>query len=144
MDDKRLLAIIATRPAQVLENSRLYEEEKSLLIIQEEIQLAAKIQQEKETSKHPENAEAWFMLGRVNIEQKNYKEMLAAFNASLKVSNQYQKDISNFKLSAWGTNVNKGVDFYNKGIQNPDSSGTYFVEAIGYLQTAIMLVPDSA
>lgn len=103
----------------------------------------AKIQLEKETSKHPENAEAWFMLGRVHFEQKNYKEMLDAFNASLKVSNQYQKDISNFRLSAWGSNLNKGVDFYNKGIQNPDSS-TYFNEAIGCLQTAIMLVPDSA
>lgn len=103
----------------------------------------AKVQLEKETSKHPENAEAWFMLGRVHFEQKNYKEMLYAFNASLKVSNQYQKDISNFRISAWASNLNKGVDFYNKGIQNPDSS-TYFEEAIGYLQAAIMLLPDSA
>lgn len=103
----------------------------------------AKIQLEKEISKHPENAEAWFMLGRVHFEQKKYQEMFDAFNGSLKVSNQYQKDINNFKLSAWGSNLNKGVDFYNKGIQNQDSSSIYFDEAIGFLKTAIMLVPDS-
>jgi len=45
-DDQRLLTIIATQSAQVLDNARLYEQEKSLLTIQEEIKLAAKIQSE--------------------------------------------------------------------------------------------------
>jgi sigma-B regulation protein RsbU (phosphoserine phosphatase) len=42
--DKRLLAIIATESAQVIENARLYEEEQALSIIQKEMKLAYKIQ----------------------------------------------------------------------------------------------------
>jgi phosphoserine phosphatase RsbU/P len=45
-DDQRLLSIIGIQSAQVLENARLYEQEKSLLSIKEEIKLAAKIQLE--------------------------------------------------------------------------------------------------
>jgi len=42
--DRRLLAIIATQSAQVIENARLYEEEQALLLMQEEMRLAHKIQ----------------------------------------------------------------------------------------------------
>jgi sigma-B regulation protein RsbU (phosphoserine phosphatase) len=42
--DKRLLAIIATQSAQVIENARLYEEEQTLLGIQEEMRIAYRIQ----------------------------------------------------------------------------------------------------
>jgi sigma-B regulation protein RsbU (phosphoserine phosphatase) len=45
-DDQRLLAIIAGQSAQVVENARLYEEERALLRMQEELRLAAKIQLE--------------------------------------------------------------------------------------------------
>ena len=46
IDDQRLLAIIATQSAQVIENARLYEKEKELVYIQEELRLAAQIQSE--------------------------------------------------------------------------------------------------
>jgi sigma-B regulation protein RsbU (phosphoserine phosphatase) len=42
--DKRLLAIIGTESAQVIENARLYEEEQALSLIQKEMKLACKIQ----------------------------------------------------------------------------------------------------
>lgn len=42
--DRRLLSIIASQSAQVIENARLYEEERSLLRVQEEMRLAADIQ----------------------------------------------------------------------------------------------------
>jgi serine phosphatase RsbU (regulator of sigma subunit) len=42
--DKRLLAIIATESAQVIENARLYAEEQAFLSMQEEMRLAYKIQ----------------------------------------------------------------------------------------------------
>ncbi len=42
--DRRLLAIIATQSAQIIENARLYEEEQALLRMQEEMRLAYKIQ----------------------------------------------------------------------------------------------------
>lgn len=43
-DDQRLLAIIGGQSAQIVENARLFEEEKQLLKIQEEITLASRIQ----------------------------------------------------------------------------------------------------
>jgi sigma-B regulation protein RsbU (phosphoserine phosphatase) len=45
-DDQRLLAIIATQSAQVVENARLHEKELALLKIQDELRLAARIQTE--------------------------------------------------------------------------------------------------
>jgi serine phosphatase RsbU (regulator of sigma subunit) len=42
--DKRLLMIIATQSAQVIENARLYEEEKALRDIQDEMEMAYNIQ----------------------------------------------------------------------------------------------------
>jgi sigma-B regulation protein RsbU (phosphoserine phosphatase) len=43
-NDKRLLSIIATQSAQVIENARLLEEEQQLFIFQEELRTAAEIQ----------------------------------------------------------------------------------------------------
>jgi sigma-B regulation protein RsbU (phosphoserine phosphatase) len=43
-DDQRLLAIIASESAQVIENARLAEKEKALLHVQEELRLAYEIQ----------------------------------------------------------------------------------------------------
>ena len=43
-DDQRLLAIIAAQSAQIVENARLYEEEKALLHMREEVRLAYDIQ----------------------------------------------------------------------------------------------------
>ncbi len=43
-DDQRLLAIIAQQSAQVVENARLYEEERALLRVQEEYRVASQIQ----------------------------------------------------------------------------------------------------
>lgn len=43
-DDQRLLSIIAAQSAQIVDNARLFEEEKKFLKIQEEITLASRIQ----------------------------------------------------------------------------------------------------
>ncbi|MDI6778904.1 MAG: tetratricopeptide repeat protein [Bacteroidota bacterium] len=108
----------------------------------------AKIQLQKEIAKHPENAEAWYLLGRVFHEQKSYKEMVDAFNSSLKINNQFKKEIDNYKLSVWANNLNKGVDHYNKAIQmlqtSPDSADTHFNTALDYLNIAVVAQPDSA
>ena len=44
LDDQRILSIIATQSAQVVENARLYDEEQSLKKIEEELKLANDIQ----------------------------------------------------------------------------------------------------
>jgi len=43
-EDQRLLAIIAGQSAQIIENARLYEEEKAYATMQEQVRLAAQIQ----------------------------------------------------------------------------------------------------
>jgi serine phosphatase RsbU (regulator of sigma subunit) len=43
-DDERLLAIIASQSAQIVDNARLYEEEKALFTIREQMRLTAEIQ----------------------------------------------------------------------------------------------------
>jgi sigma-B regulation protein RsbU (phosphoserine phosphatase) len=45
-NDQRLLAIIAAQSAQVVENARLYEKERALARMQEDVKLAARIQSE--------------------------------------------------------------------------------------------------
>jgi len=43
-EDRRLLSIIASQSAQVIENARLYEEEKALISLKEEMRMAREIQ----------------------------------------------------------------------------------------------------
>ena len=62
-DDQRLLSIIGMQSAQILENARLYEQEKSLHSIKEEIRLAAKIQFELLPKKSP-NIPGYEIVGR--------------------------------------------------------------------------------
>lgn len=45
-DDQRLLSIVASQSAQVIENARLYEEEKALERVERELELAAEIQRD--------------------------------------------------------------------------------------------------
>ncbi len=104
----------------------------------------AKVQLQKELEKHPENAEAWYLLGRIHFEQKNYSDMLSAFKNSLKQSNQFKSEIDKVLLSVWANNLNKGVDHYNEAIRSAnDSSIVHFNKAIDYLKTSIMVMPDS-
>lgn len=62
-DDQRLLAIIAGQSAQIVENARLYEKEKTLLKMQEELKFAARIQSEL-LPKSPPNIPGYEIAGR--------------------------------------------------------------------------------
>ncbi len=52
-DDQRILSIIAAQSAQVVENARLYEEERNLLKMQQEVKLASQIQADLLPKKFP-------------------------------------------------------------------------------------------
>ncbi len=54
LDDQRILSIIATQSAQVVENARLYDEEQSLKKIEEELNFAAEIQKNLLPSSNPQ------------------------------------------------------------------------------------------
>ena len=61
--DQRLLAIIATQSAQVIENARLYEEEKSLVFLRSEMRFAAEIQRDL-LPKEPLTFGGYHVIGR--------------------------------------------------------------------------------
>lgn len=61
--DQRLLSIIATQSAQVVENARLMEEQKALEILQEELRLAREIQK-KLLPKGPPDVAGYDVAGR--------------------------------------------------------------------------------
>lgn len=54
--DQRLISIIATQSAQIVENARLHEEEQALKKMQHEVELAAKIQKQLLPDEQPEIA----------------------------------------------------------------------------------------
>jgi sigma-B regulation protein RsbU (phosphoserine phosphatase) len=54
LDDQRILSIIATQSAQVVENARLYDEEQSLKKIEEELNFATEIQTNLLPSSNPQ------------------------------------------------------------------------------------------
>ncbi|CUS78632.1 Tetratricopeptide repeat-containing protein [Candidatus Kryptonium thompsonii] len=97
----------------------------------------------KEVENNPKNDEAWFLLGYVRGEQKNYKGMIEAFNKSLEVSNRFEKDINNYKLKYWVDNFNAGVAYFTRFSNNRDSV-VYIDKAIESFKTCTEIIPDSA
>ncbi len=68
-DDKRLLTIIAAQSAQVIDSARLYKEEQEFLKVQEDMNMAAQIQQNLLPKKIPEIH--GYEAGGISIPAKN-------------------------------------------------------------------------
>lgn len=68
-EDQRLLSIISSQSAQVIENARLYEEEKALISLQEELRMARDIQLNLLPDHSPEIP--GFQISAVNIPAKS-------------------------------------------------------------------------
>jgi tetratricopeptide (TPR) repeat protein len=128
----------------------------------------------KELQKNDKDEEAWFLLGQVRMEQKNYNGMLEAYKKAAELSDTHKAEINRNRLAVWAMMYNEGVKNYNAGKDSagaydkaldqfktginmePDSSGTYYVAAMAYfakkdyatseqmLQTALQKKPDFA
>jgi tetratricopeptide (TPR) repeat protein len=98
----------------------------------------------KEVQKHPENAEAWYMLGDIQREMGNQKGMLESFDNSLKYSKEFEAEIVKRKLFVWQSAVNAGVSYYNKSINaSPDSAIMLRNKSADAYKIAILVQPDS-
>lgn len=99
---------------------------------------------EQEVAKHPENAEAWYWLGRVRHELRNYKGMNEAFNRSLALSKEFEKEITSVRLGTWGRFFNNGVEaiLKSKSAQG-DSARILLTTAVDNFTKAIEVNPDS-
>ncbi len=127
----------------------------------------------KEVAKNDKDEEAWFLLGSVRIQVRNFPGMNEAYTHALALSDVHKAEILRNRLSVWGTLYNDGVNFYNRGKDTaacydsalarfnlaislePDSPGTYYVTALANyakgdyegartnLQLSIQKDPDS-
>lgn len=94
----------------------------------------------KQVAKNDKDEEAWFLLGQVRLETKNYEGMNEAYTRALGVNDAHKAEIGRNRLAIWATMYNSGVSSYNKG---RDSAG-YFDRSLEDFKTAIMMQPDSA
>lgn len=101
---------------------------------------------QKEIAKNPKSDEGYYLLGYVYGEQSNFKDMVAAYNKSLDISNAFEKNINDSKKYFWAQAYNRGVNYYQKGIKttDPDSAKIDFDKSIADFESSIMIEPDSA
>ena len=101
---------------------------------------------QKEISTNPASDEGWYLLGQIYGERGQIDSMLVAFNKSLSISKQYEKDIDNYKKYQWVNEFNKGVADFQKASSytNADSIKVLYDSSIDAFNKAIMIEPDSA
>ena len=100
---------------------------------------------QQEVSTNPASDEGWYLLGYVYGERGQMDSMVVAFDKSLAVSKNYQKDINDYKKFQWANEFNKGVSFFQKGngMSNADSIKILYDNSINSFNKAIMIEPDS-
>lgn len=94
---------------------------------------------EKEVQKNPQDEEAWYLMGRVKGEIKDFQGMNDAFAKALAISQQHKKDIQDARLHFWAQYFNQGVLNFQKG----KDSTEYYDKAVAAFQTAAIILPDS-
>ncbi|MGA9121316.1 MAG: tetratricopeptide repeat protein [Bacteroidota bacterium] len=94
----------------------------------------------KEVTKNEKDEEAWYLLGSVRLEVKNYKGMNEAYTRALALSDVHKAEIDRNRLATWGSMFNEGVRLYNRGMED----STFFSTALDSFRVAIDMEPDSA
>ncbi len=92
----------------------------------------------KETAKNPKNEEAWYLLGQIRYELKNYRGMKDAFVEAAAAGVKFKKEIDAMTLMTWGKLFNQGVEELNKA---EDSTG--YDTVIETYKLASYIMPDS-
>ncbi|MGA8266104.1 MAG: hypothetical protein WB779_16795, partial [Ignavibacteriaceae bacterium] len=100
---------------------------------------------EKEVRSNPASDEGWYLLGYIYGEKGQMDSMMVAFNKSLAISKQYEKDITDYKKYQWANQFNKGVSDFQKGNSqsNADSIKILYNNSIDAFNNSIMIEPDS-
>ena len=121
-----------------LTSARLYIQQKNLKKAKESLL--------REIKKNPKSDEGYYLLGFVNGEEGNIREMLKDFDKSLSISKKFEKQIDDSKKYHWGNSFNRGVAYFNKGAKqaDKDSAKTIFMTAIKNFENAVDIEPDSS
>jgi len=88
----------------------------------------------KATQLYPQNPEAWYMLGRLYGKKDQFKKMIDAFGASLKLSKQFADKIRIEKKYYFQTTFISGVTSYNTFLKMKDHKSE---KALKVLQRAL-------
>ena len=89
--------------------------------------------------KNPEEEEAWFLLGQVRLERKNYEGMNQAYTKALAISNTHEKEITINRSAVWNNLYNNATKDFEKAQEQP----AYYDSAVTKLNTALAVNPDS-
>jgi predicted Zn-dependent protease len=104
----------------------------------------AKEQLNLELAKNSLNDEAYYLLGRIDGIQGNYKSMVANYTKALSISPKFKKEIDNEKIYYWQQSFNKGIAFYNRAIKvKGDSSVSVYKRALGAFEESMTILPDT-
>jgi tetratricopeptide (TPR) repeat protein len=95
---------------------------------------------EAEVAKNPNNEEAWYLLGRVRAEKRDFAGMREAFAHAMQVGQTYATEIHDVTLGYWARHLNAGVEAFNKG----RDTAAYYDKAIREFEIAATIMPDSA
>jgi len=100
----------------------------------------------KEVEKNPKSDEGYYLLGYVYGEKEINDKMVDAFDKSLSISKKFEKDIKSAKKSYWANYFNKGVGYFNRGVNSTteDSIKINFDKAINSFNQGVLIEPDSA
>ena len=79
------------------------------LYIQRKEYQNAEAQLQKEVAKNPKNEEAWYLMGQIRAELKNYTGMKDAFVEASKAGSKFKKEIDAQTIATWGRLFNQGV-----------------------------------
>lgn len=99
----------------------------------------AETELEKDLGSDSLDVEAWYYLGIVRGEQKNYVGLLDAFAHASKISNVHDKDIQEVRRHYWVINYNAGSQDLQKG----RDTSSYYETAVKAFNATVMLEPDS-
>lgn len=69
----------------------------------------------KEIANDPESNEGYYLMGFVYGKLNKIDEMLDAYNKSLAIDDEYEKEITADKFNTWAIFFNKGVKYFQKG-----------------------------
>jgi len=94
----------------------------------------------KQLAKNDKDEEAWFLLGQVRHETRNFIGMNDAYTRALAMSDAHKADINQNRLAVWAMLYNEGVSYYNRG----RDSAAYYDRALEDFKTASIMVPDSS
>lgn len=100
----------------------------------------------KEVANNPISDEGYYLLGYVSGQLGDYDTLVYAFDKSLAISKQFEKDINASKKYYWAQLFNEGVGYFQKGSssKDKDSSKIFYDKSIGAFKNAVLIEPDSA